>query len=192
MSWEDKSRLKRLGDRHNLDALEGYWIKPIKYSIEGEEEINLAKLKLKDRFPKGFIRKLAKKYPGLEKMNPTEMIAKLKEEELEELLEQTATLSPGEQTAHIKLVLLHGIGEHNLVDKDEDKGGFVKEVSQDFVQRICEDRDLAMEMSGVIEDHNRPLAPGSGPKSGTQLNGSAKASSSKKGQSTKTAAPQAT
>ena len=188
MSWEDKSRLKRLGDKHNLDALDEHWIKSIKYSIEGEEEINLAKLKLKDRFPKGFLRKLAEKYPGLEKMTPMEMIAKLDEEEVESLLEQTATLSPGEQTAHIKLVLLHGIGEHNLMNGD----GKPEAVNEDFVQRICEDRDLAMEMSGVIEDHNRPLAQGSGPKSGTQLNGSAKASSSKKGQSTKTAAPQAT
>ena len=188
MSWEDKSRLKRLGDKHNLDALEKHWIKPIKYSIEGEEEINLAKLKLKDRFPKGFIRKLAKKYPGLEKMTPTEMIGKLKEEELESLLEQTATLTPGEQTAHIKLVLLHGIGEHDLMNGD----GKPEEVNEDFVRRICEDKALAMEMSGVIEDHNRPLELGNGSKSGTQLNGSAKASSSKKANSSRTAAPQAT
>ena len=184
MSWEDKSRLKRLGDKHDLDALEKHWIKPIKYSIEGEEEINLAKLKLKDRFPKGFLRKLAKKYPGLEKMTPTEMIGKLDEEELESLLEQTATLTAGEQTAHIRLVLLHGIGEHNLMNDD----GKPEEVTEDFVRRVCEDKDLAMEMSGVIEAHNRPLVPGSGPKSGTQLNGSAKASSSKTEKSSRTVA----
>ena len=188
MGWEDKSRLKRLGDKHDLKSLDGHWIKPIKYSIEGGEEIQLAKLKLKDRFPKGFLRKLAKKHPGLEKMQPTEMIAALDEEELESLLEQTATLTPGEQTAHIRLVLLHGIGEHNLMNDD----GKPEEVTEDFVRRVCEDKDLAMEMSGVIEAHNRPLVPGSGPKSGTQLNGSAEVRSSKKGNSSQTAAPQAT
>ncbi len=190
MGWEDKSRLKRLGDKHDLKSLDGHWIKPIKYSIEGGEEIQLAKLKLKDRFPKGFLRKLAKKHPGLEKMQPTEMIAALDEEELESLLEQTATLTPGEQTAHIRLVLLHGIGEHNLSDTDED--GVITTASQDFVRRVCEDSDLAKEMQEVIEAHNRPLVPGSGPKSGTQLNGSAEVRSSKKGNSSQTAAPQAT
>ena len=188
MSWEDKSRLKRLGDRHNLDALEGYWIKPIKYSIEGEEEINLAKLKLKDRFPKGFLRKLAKKYPGLETMKPTEMVAVMDEEEVEALLEQTATLAPGDQSAHIRLVLLHGLGDHNLENGDDKP----EEVNEDFVQRICEDKALAMEMSGVIEDHNRPLAARNGSKSGTQQNGSAEAPSSKKANSSQTAASPAT
>ncbi len=185
MNWEDKSRLKRLGDKHNLEALEGCWIKPIKYSIEGEEEINLAKLKLKDRFPKGFLRKLAKKYPGLETMKPTEMIAKLDEEEVESLLEQTATLSPGEQTAHIKLVLLHGIGDHSLENGD----GKAEEVNEDFVQRICKDKALAMEMSGVIEDHNRPLPKGSVSKSEMPPNGSAKGQRSEKASSRMEATP---
>ena len=185
MSWEDASRVKRLGNEHKLESLEEHWIKPIKYSIEGEEEINLAKLKLKDRFPKGFIRKLAKKYPGLEKMKPTEMIAKLKDEEVDSLLERTGTLS---QTPHIKLVLLHGIGDHNLMNGD----GKPEEVTEGFVQRICENKALAMEMSGVIEDHNRPLAARNGSKSGTQQNGSAEAPSSKKANSSQTAASPAT
>ncbi len=176
MNWENKSRLKRLGDKHNLEALDEHWIKPIKYSIEGEEAINLAKLQLKDRFPKGVIRKLAKKFKDIESMTPQEMVAQLNEEELDELLDQTSKFNPGEQFAHIHLVLLHGIGDHNLENGD----GKPEEVTEDFVQRICEDKALALEMSGVIEDHNRPLPKGSASKSETPPNGSAEASSSKK------------
>lgn len=184
MSWEDKSRLKRLGDKHELESLEGCWIKPIKYSIEGEEAINQARLKIRDKFPKGMISKLAKKYKGLDELTPMEMVAKLSEDEMEELLEQTAATEPGSQTEHIKLVLWHGIGEHNLKNGD----GKAEEVNEDFAARICEYKDLAIEMLGVIEAHNRPLALKTGSKSGTSLSGSAGESSSKKGPTTRAVA----
>ncbi len=184
MTWEDKSRLKRLGEKHDLESLEGHWIKPIKYSIEGEEEINLAKLRLKDHYPKGFIRKLAKKYPGLESKKPAEMAAALDEEDLDEMLNQTTNLTPGEQSAHIQLTLLHGIGEHNM----ENGEGKPEKVTEDFIKRICENKELATEIQAVIVDHNRPLASGSGSKSGTQQSGSVEASSSKKALSSKTVA----
>lgn len=183
MSWEDKSRLKRLGEKHDLISLDGCYIKPIKYSIEGEEAINQARLKIRDKFPKGMISKLAKKYKGIGTLTPTEMVAKLTAEEVEELIEQTAAAEPGSQTEHIKLVLLHGIGEHNFQNGE----GKPEEVNEDFAARICEDKALAIEMLGVIETHNRPLALKTGSKSGTLPSGSAGGSDSKKGKNSRTA-----
>lgn len=182
MNWEDKSRLKRLGEKHDLVSLEGHWMRPIKYSVEGEEEIRLAQLKLGEHYPRGVLRKLAKKYKDIETMRPQEMIAKLDDEDLEELLDQTKSFKAGEQATYKKLVLLHGIGEHNF----ENGEGKLEEVTEDFVGRLCANKELAGEMQEIAEVHNRPLAKGSGLKSGIQQNGSVKEPNSKKTNSSRT------
>jgi hypothetical protein len=169
-SWEHQARLKRMGEKRDLKTFPGYWIRPQKYSIEGEEEIQCAQLRLKNKLSSSATRKIAARLreSGNPEITVEEFLKTLNDEELEELLQEGQKLEPGDSSNYVRLVLLHGIGEHNFKDAQ----GKTEEISEDFVKRFMRISETAHEAVKIIEEWNRPLARRSAPSSGTSPNGS--------------------
>jgi hypothetical protein len=184
MNWEEKSRARRIGDRHKLEALPSFWFRPQRYSIQGDEAISLAQLRLKDRFKPDTIRRILDKV----KDNPDpqgrieDLLLTLDDEDLSAIMEEASGVPAGAQTEYKRLVLLHGIGEHNFKNAKEE----LESVSEDFVDRILQDKELTDEMVAVIVRWNRPLLKGSALRSRTSSNGSIEGSSPKKEKNTRT------
>jgi hypothetical protein len=183
MNWEEKSRSRRIGDRHELESLPGLWFRPQKYSVEGDEAVALAQLKLKERFKPDTIRRLLDKV----KDNPDpeikveDLLLNLDDEELSAIMEDASDVPAGAQTEYKRLVLLYGIGEHSF----KNKKGELETVNEDFVDRILQDKDLTDEMVSVIVRWNRPLLKGSSSRSQTSSSGSIEGSSRKKAKNTR-------
>ena len=184
MSWEDKCRIRRLGERHKLESLPGFWFRPQKYSVEGDEAVSLGQLRLKDRFKPDTIRRILDKV----KDNPDpkarveDLLLTLDDEDLSAIMDEASDVPAGAQTEYKNLVLLYGIGEHNFKKAD----GELETVSEDFVDRILQDRELTNEMVGVTVRWNRPLPIGSASRSRTSSSGDSGDSSPKKEKNTPT------
>ena len=184
MTWEDKCRVRRLGERHKLESLPGFWFRPQKYSIEGDEAVSLAQLRLKDRFKPDTIRRIldkAKDNPDSE-VRVEDLLLTLDDEDLSAIMEEASDVPAGAQTEYKSLVLLYGIGEHNFKKAD----GELETVSEDFVDRVLQERELTNEMMAVIVRWNRPLLKGSASRSQTSSSGSIEGSSPKKEKSIRT------
>jgi len=168
--WEHQARLKRMGEKRELQTFPGYWIRPQKYSIEGEEEIQCAQLRLKNKLSSAATRKIVAKLRESDDpdMTAEKLLKSLSDEELEAMMQEGGNIEPGDSSGYIHLVLLHGIGEHNFKNAE----GKVEEVNEDFVNRFMAISELAHESVKIIEEWNRPLAKRSAPSSGTSPNGS--------------------
>ena len=168
--WEHQARLKRMGEKQDLKTFPGYWIRPQKYSIEGEEEIQCVQLRVKNKLSSATTKKIFARLreEGNPDITPEEFLKNLSEEELDDLLQEQGNLAPGDSSNYVRLVLLHGIGEHNFKNAE----GKIEEVNEDFVNRLMYKADTAHEAIKIIEKWNRPLAKRSAPSSGTSPNGS--------------------
>jgi len=169
-SWEHQARLKRMGEKRELQTFPDYWIRPQKYSIEGEEQIQCAQLRLKNKLSSAATRRIVAKLRESDDPDLTaeKLLKSLSNEELEEMMQEGGNLEPGDSSGYIHLVLLHGIGEHNFKNAE----GKVEEINEDFVNRLMDKADTAHEAVKIVEEWNRPLAKRSAPSSGTSPNGS--------------------
>lgn len=184
MNWEEKSRDRRLGDRHDLKSLPDFWFRPQKYSVEGDEVVSLAQMKLKDRFKPGTIRRILGKFKENQEAGAKveDLLMKLDNEDLNAIMDEASDSPAGAQTEYKRQVLLHGIGEHNFKNgKDE-----LEQVTENFADRICQNHEIADEMVAVIVRWNRPLPKGSASRSVTSSSGDSEGSSQKKEKSTRT------
>lgn len=157
-----------IGDRHDLETLSGFWIKPKKYSTEGGEEIAALRFKImrNSRNPKivGILKKL--KDEGIEALDVTTLLEKIPEEEVMELFAAMYEARGDGRGEIQRAILKHGIGDHNF-----NSGG--KKLSvEEAVPKLMQDAEAVVEIIANIEEWNVPLAQGRSQSSETQPNGS--------------------
>jgi len=167
-----RSKISRsiLGEKHELVALPGHSFRPRKYSYRGAEEIENCQME---------IRKIVKNVKALKILarldkkgvkNPTlkQIADELTEEEAIEFFEALGGIGVKKTARLDELILLYGIGEHDF----KDDRGSPCEINEKLIAVLCESQDLVLEMAGVIEEHNHPLAPKTSGTSETSQNGS--------------------
>tara|TARA_Y100000310_G_scaffold269827_1_gene283304 strand:- start:19771 stop:20343 length:573 start_codon:yes stop_codon:yes gene_type:complete len=152
--WEQAARVSILGEKQELKSLEEYWVRPKKYGVFGENEIQAAALKESKKIPAKIVRKLTPLYEGKKVLTPADMLEVLSEDEIDLVIDAQTS---GEMTATydvMRLSMYHGIGAHNFDDID----GSNEYVSDDLVKKWLEYEPVATEIYGIVTEHNRPLA----------------------------------
>lgn len=170
-SWESAARRAILGDKVDLKSLEGYWIKPRKFSRQGEACIRAAGLHQQQAsidIPEELLNRLAEAYKKRD-------AGELTSDEFEKLFTTQEKLTVFRSQTEIdskllieptRLKLLHGIGEHNL-------NGVVEiGATEDLVNRLIQYPDPCEEIERIVEAHNRPLTQQTSGTSETSPNGS--------------------
>lgn len=159
---------KIMGPRQDLETLPGFWIKPKKYSSTGGEEIQAVQFKMSKGARNPVVAKYVKKFraQGIENPKISDIVDKLNEEELAELLEAMGSVNPESNTELQEKILLHGTGEHNFR-----QSGKVLSI-EDAIPIIMQDIEAVREINGIIGKWNSPLASEPSEKSGTQSSGS--------------------
>ena len=176
--WRRRAITRSCGEKHNLESLDGYWIKPKKLSLDVMQQITAGQ--------------------GLD-IDPDELKDKT-EDEVKAIIEATQ-LEKGKKLSlndenfqnMLKLTFVHGVGDHNFDDifdtsgnevtrevldgiSDDDfalkieKGEFViKKVSWDVVlyEKMREFTEVLFEIFKVVMAFNRPLPPETSEKSAT-------------------------
>jgi len=156
--WEAAARRSILGERcefDDFDGFEGLWFRPRKYSVPGEEEINSVGIQLSTDLPKPIFKKLVPLYEGKDatKITPADFMKVLDEDEMAEVM-QLFIKQQNANSEAVRLVLYHGIGEHNFTEDQTASS----EVSSDLVEALLEYQGVTARMVRVIRTHNRPLA----------------------------------
>lgn len=146
MKWEELARRTIEGDKHELESLGGYWFKPKKYSCQGADEIKNATFKTGQGLSDEMLKKLTPLIEGEESIE--EIMGKLPPADLTMLMNSQAVRNQ-DSAELVKVILKYGIGESNFDITDENRN--------DFLEKIIEYQDIAIEMLGVIRKHNRPL-----------------------------------
>ena len=182
MGWEVQARIRRQGDKYEIESLPGLWFRPQKYSVEASESIALLRQKLSGQFDPALLKKLITKYRELDKELTTtkEVLDALEPEELIELTQSMKPKGKESSLEYKKQVLLCGIDEHNFTGED----GKPEIIDPGFVDRLCEFKEAAEEMLLVIEGWNRPLALTSHTRSETLSSGSSQEQNSPESEKT--------
>lgn len=155
--WRTAARRTRVGERIELTSLPGYWIKPQKYSVEAANKIRALEQQLQDNVTvegRDFIvRKAKAARQAADELDIASVLAACDETELVWFLAQIKTADPAVATMHQRLVLLHGIGEHNFTDEN----GVLCKVEESFVDQIMDYAEPALEMYTIVQEWNRPF-----------------------------------
>ncbi len=176
--WKEVSRRLMFGPEVPLKTLAGeYWIKPKKLSVQAADEFAEISRSI---YLTGDIEK-TKKFRELVKQTEAEgkdLDDVLKDMDPLELMRIIPQHDKEHRARVYEIVMLHGIGEHNLQD---DNGKVIHEgkyLDQKTVNEILEEAaPLAEEIFMIVQDLNASLRKGSGSISPTSPNGSSKESS---------------
>ena len=157
-AWTEAGRRNNFGEKVMLVTLEGFGIKPRKYSVDGAEEIQEATVKRSSLLPADILKKVTPLYGDeKEKKIPTikDFMEVLEGDDLQKLVE---VMGGGGETPYEiqRLTLLHGIGEHNFTD-DEDLEVWVTKVPESLIDELLEFPDTSAEILAIIQGHNSPL-----------------------------------
>ncbi len=168
--WKERVARSILGEPVALETLEGYHITPRKYRTGDAEQIDrLTKLMVAAK-PKTMeaYRKLDLKPGEGQLLSPEEIAKKLDNADTAAIMRETAEADSEFMLPLWRSVMLYGIGEHDF----NDDGGKPVPVDEALVEVLLESQDVAGEIVGIIQKHNRPLASATAKKSGTSTDGS--------------------
>lgn len=167
-NWKDKASKLAVGESKELKTFPGYWIRPRKYTVAGQDAINEIQRKLQKGINKkalmSFVRKL--EIEDVDKKDEqaltAEVLEHLTEEEIDTMMESSQLPTADLMKAKLKA----GIHSHNFSDKGESTETDV------FVQDILDYPTIAEEILKIVEEFNRPLAGKKSKKSRTRRSGS--------------------
>ncbi|MCF7945446.1 MAG: hypothetical protein K9L24_01140 [Spirochaetia bacterium] len=167
MNWKQEAQRKIVGDKKELKTFPGYWIRPKKYSIAGQDAINAEQRRLQKGMNKKAIVSVAKRLKinadGREEEDiKNDIMDSISDDELSALMDSQYVPS----AAYIKIRLKEGIESHNFCDAAESKD--IDSLAED----ILDYPEITEEMLQIVEDYNRPLAVKGSKKSKTPQNGS--------------------
>jgi hypothetical protein len=171
--WKKQISRSRVGEKVDLKSIEGFWIKPRKFSVSENDEVEAqdkkatldAGVSLKD-FASAAI-KVSK-----QKENSEESLEGLSDKETEALLNSQFTASAG----IIRLSLLYGIAEHNFCEEES-----TTKIDEAIVKEIMQIPEIASEMTTIVRNFNRPLAKKTSGTSETSQSGSTEEANSTSG-----------
>jgi len=165
-AFKKQAQRSIIGDKHELETAPGFWFKPRKYSVHGDSVIKEASLTSAD-LPSEVLTEIAELVDEHGDLSIKDMMQYLSPEAKGKLIASRSHAATDDAKV-LSYILLYGIGEHNFF-AEEDSSIVVDE---DLVQNILEFKDMAVEMSRVIQGFNNPLSKESDSISKMQLNGS--------------------
>jgi len=170
--WENAARRFTVGDKTELETIPGYWIKPKKYSVEGDNAIKAAAAGNQSVLPPSLLKRLQERAETMQdgELTQSELFKMMSAEEIGEMIHRTATADSAQSVKVVKLILMYGIDSHNFEDTDNRRCG------EDLAEKLMQYRDAAMECVRIIQGFNGPLARATGQPSETSPNGNTEAS----------------
>ena len=158
-TWKDAARRTRQGKKHELETLPGYYFHPVKFSVEGNDEIVAISLKKKEGLSPKTLKKIREIAGAKKDMSEAEIINSIPDDDLLEILrESDAKLLNSAELKRAKIK--HGFGKNNFEGVDNEGAEGKKGVSDDFIDDILQHVEVVNEIVGAIEVWNRPLALG--------------------------------
>ena len=169
--WKNKLSLSRIGERVDLKTIEGFWVKPQKFTVEQNDEIQAAQLKALAGVNRGTLAKATNKIKiASENDEETAAIDVLSDEDISALMD--AKFAPSSEV--LRLHILYGIAEHNFCDEESSSV-----VDKALVDDLMKYPDIATEIGGAARRYNDPLAHPTSATSETSPDGSTEEQSSK-------------
>ena len=185
-----KQALKRtrVGERHEMETLPGYFFSPVKFSVEGSDAIKAVTAKNKDLLDAKSlkrIKEIAADEDG-KRMDTAALLEKLSDEEFADIVHSLNASSLGSlELSRVKIK--YGLGPNNLGAGVSTEGALVKGgVPDEFVEDVLQNAEIAEELVGVINIWNSPLAGKQQKTSRTAANGSTETRNSRKEQNGQT------
>ena len=157
-NWELAARRVRVGKRHNLESLENnHYFHPLKYSVDGVDEINAAMMERKDVLEVGALAKMKHLAAKGNIKSPEDIFEKLSDEEFGAVIKAT-DVSALKKGPLIRAKIKHGFGPNNFGGVDKD-GALNKPLPEEFLDSLLQNEDVVLEILKVVERHNHPLSP---------------------------------
>lgn len=173
MGWKEDARRSIIGKKKELISFPGYWVQARKYSTQGKDEIADATRAVQKGIDKKVLFSAAKKMKGKENLTEDQIFDMLSAEEISELVDSSSCAA----TELFKAKIKNGLNAHNFCDGDIETRSTEKDI-KGFANDILEFEEVALEIIGIIEDFNRPLALATPSISKMLPNGSTKEQSS--------------
>jgi len=162
--WKSKLSLSRVGEKVDLKTAEGFWVKPKKFTVEQNDEIQAAQLKALAGVNRGTLAKATNKIKVASENNEeASAIDVLSDEDISALMD--AKFAPSSEI--LKLHILYGIAEHNFCEEES-----TTVVDKALVDDLMKYPDIATEIGGAAQKYNGPLALPTSETSGTSPDGS--------------------
>lgn len=148
--WKDRISRSRIGQKVDLKSIEGFWIKPRKFSVEENDLIQVANNAALSHVGRAAFAQATQKIKVQAERDPDVLVLDLLEDhQLEALMD--AQFAP---TAEIvRLQLLHGVAEHNFCEQ-----GSTTRMDEALVEEIMQVPEIAGEIALIVQGFNRPLA----------------------------------
>lgn len=179
-SWRDAARRALVGEKVDLKTTNGeLWIRPKKLSQAATDAIKDIRAKpVTGAGSKEMMRRAMKIREKYKDDIDLAALDKMPEDDRLEIIDLYSAMRAGPQAEVYRIMLAHGIGEHNFADDAGKLVGGGQTLDPKTVDEVLEWGDLAVEIVAAIEAYNRPLAQATGGTSQTQPSGSTPAPSS--------------
>jgi hypothetical protein len=162
--WKSKISMSRIGEKVDLKTVDGFWVKPKKFSVEQNDEIQAAQLKALAGVNRGTLAKATNKIKiASENKEETAVIDVLSDDDISALMD--AKFAPSSEV--LRLHILYGIAEHNFCEEE-----ISTVVDNALVDGLMKYPDIATEIGGIVQRYNSPLAHQTSTTSGTSPDGS--------------------
>jgi hypothetical protein len=162
--WKSKLSLSRVGEKVDLKTAEGFWVKPQKFTVEQNDEIQSAQLRALTGVNRGTLAKATNKIKlASENNEETTAIDVLSDEDISALMD--AKFAPSSEV--LRLHILYGIAEHNFCEEESSTV-----VDKALVDDLMKYPDIATEIGGAARRYNSPLAQPTSTTSETSPDGS--------------------
>ena len=155
---------QRIGEKTELKSVEGFWVKPRKFSVEENDRIQAANIAALSKVKRSALAQATQKLRGQAETNPDALVVDLLDEkELEALMD--VQFAPAAEI--VKLQILYGVAEHNFCEEES-----TTHMDAKLVEEIMQAPEIAGEIALVVQRFNDPLAKRTSGISGTSQDGS--------------------
>jgi len=168
--WKNRISRLRIGGKVELKSIEGFWVKPRKFSVEENDLIQAANIAALSKVKRSAFAQATQKIRSRAKDDPDALVVDLLDErELEALMD--AQFAPAARIVHLQI--LYGVAEHNFCEQES-----TTHMDETLADEIMQVPEIAGEIALIAQGYNGPLVQGNSPISGTSPHGSTREPSS--------------
>lgn len=176
VNWKAAADLRVIGKAVPLKSLPGYWIKPRRYSVTGDAEVQAAEIRALAQVKEDALRGVAAAAQG-----EGEITDEAKRELMVKVLEHVNADMVGSLEKK-RAMLRYGVHAHNFE-------GEAIGPTDEWVDEVFERAEIADEILKIVEEKNSPLESKTSPTSATSPSGDLKEQNSEAGASSSPTEP---
>jgi hypothetical protein len=176
-NWKIAADRSIIGEAVELKSLPGCHVKPRKYSVRGDAEINAARIRALAQVRSDALREVAGAFADVKQSDDAKMdLTKEQRQEIAVKVMENASADTIGNVSGKRLQLLYGIHAHDFDSE------YIAPTLE-WVDSVLEYPEITNEVLAIIEAKNLPLAKPTSDSSATSPNGSSTEQSSETGSS---------